>query len=142
ETCVGPGDSGGPAFIRTGKNPDKATSYQIGGVIRLPQLHGLGPPETTVPPKPEPNMPKVERPAMPCMGAPAMANCGGGGGRDAGPVRALLNDYGAASGTLIVAPGRPETSHRNASHFFRRGLPGRGRRRLGRRLGRRRRCRQ
>jgi hypothetical protein len=33
ETTAGPGDSGGPAFIQIGNNPDMASSYQIGGVI-------------------------------------------------------------------------------------------------------------
>lgn len=37
ETCVGPGDSGGPAFVLTGSNPNQASSYQIGGVI----THGI-----------------------------------------------------------------------------------------------------
>jgi hypothetical protein len=40
ETTAGPGDSGGPAFVRVGSNPDKASSYQIGGVITH-SLEGL-----------------------------------------------------------------------------------------------------
>jgi hypothetical protein len=37
ESIAGPGDSGGPAFVRVGNNPGKASSYQIGGVI----THGI-----------------------------------------------------------------------------------------------------